>query len=311
LAGELAKRGLQNRNGNPFYTKSVETILGNVAYIGTLRFRKVFVENAHPPIISKEVFEAALAARHARNPERLPGRQQSSPMLFSGLLFCGECGQKLTFERAFKPTKAYTYYSCSSFKTKRVSCSARLRLDADKLDRFLLDQIAERILNDSNIKQIILGLMKLRAELLNQTRSKTMKLRSEINGLQKKIDNLVEAVAEGILPKDIVQAKLQKLREDKERLDLELLHGEVIAFPKLNVSAQFIEKFRSLCKEMFLRGDIKKRQTFLKSFIKKIDLTRDTCKVHYDLAHLLVAHEDGSRLRDGMVELNGIEPSAS
>ncbi len=62
---------------------------------------------------------------------------------------------------------------------------------------------------------------------------------------------------------------------------------------------------------MFLGGDVKKRQTFLRAFIKKIDLTRDTCKVHYDLAHLLVAHGDSSTLRDEMVELNGIEPSAS
>ncbi len=184
----------------------------------------------------------------------------------------------------------------------------RLRLDADKLDHFLLDQIAERILSDSNIKTIILGLMKLRAELLNQNRSKTMKLRSEINGLQKKIDNLVEAVADGTLPKDLVQGKLQKLREEKERLDLELVHGEVIAFPKINVSSQFIEKFRSICKEMFLSGDVKKRQTFLRAFIKKIDLTRDTCKVHYDLAHLLVAHEDGSTLRDRLVVPRGFEP---
>ena len=309
LAGELAKRGLRNRNGNPFCTKSVETILGNVAYMGTLRFRGILVDNAHPQIISKEIFEAVQAARQARNPERIPGRQQSSPMLFSGLLFCGECGQKLTCERAFKPTKAYTYYSCSSFKTKRVSCSVRLRFDADKLDHFLLDQITDRILNDSNVKQIILGLMKLRAELLNQTRSKTMKIRSEINGLQKKIDNLVEAVADGTLPKDLVQGKLQRLREDKERLDQELVHGEVIAFPKINVSPQFIEKFKMICKEIFLSGDIKRRQTFLKSFIKKIDLTKNTCKVHYDLARLLAAQEDGSRLREGLVELTGFEPA--
>ena len=311
LAEEITRRGLHNRNGNAFCTKSVETILGNVAYRGTLRFRGIFVEDAHPRIISKETFEAVRAARQARNPERVPGRQQSSPMLFSGLLYCGECGQKLTFERAFKPAKTYTYYSCSSFKTKRVSCSERLRFDADKLDHFLLDRITERILNDSNIKQILLGLMKLRAELLNQTRSKTMKTRFEITGVQKKIDNLVEAVAEGILPKEIVQGKLQKLREDKERLDLELAHGEVIAFPKINVSAQFIEKFRSICKEIFVAGDVKKRQTFLKSFIKKIDLTRDTCKVHYDLAHLLTSQQDSSTLRVGLVELNGIEPSAS
>jgi len=116
-------------------------------------------------------------------------------------------------------------------------------------------------------------------------------------------------VVDGTLPKDLVQGRLQKLREDKERLELELVQGDVIAFPKINVSAQFIENFRSVCKEIFLAGDVKKRQPFVKSFIKKIDLTKDTCKVHYDLACLLVAHEDSSTLREGLVSRAGIEPA--
>ncbi len=63
-----------------------------------------------------------------------------------------------------------------------------------------------------------------------------------------------------------------------------------------------------MCKEMFLRGDVKKCQTFLKSFIKKIDLTRDTCKVRYDLARLLTSQQDGSTLRVGLVVPTGVEP---
>ena len=53
-----------------------------------------------------------------------------------------------------------------------------------------------------------------------------------------------------------------------------------------------------------------KRQTFIKNFIKKIDLTRTSRKVTYDLAHLLVVHEDGSTLKDNMVEAAGIEPAS-
>ena len=62
-----------------------------------------------------------------------------------------------------------------------------------------------------------------------------------------------------------------------------------------------------------MQGDVPERghkQTadFPKEFHQKMDLTGDACKVHYDLAHLLVAHEDGSRLRDGMVVPTGVEP---
>jgi hypothetical protein len=42
-----------------------------------------------------------------------------------------------------------------------------------------------------------------------------LKLQPEIKGGHTKIDNLVNAVAEGILPREIVKDKLEKLREDK------------------------------------------------------------------------------------------------
>ncbi len=147
--------------------------------------------------------------------------------------------------------------------------------------------------------------------MLNQSRSKSLKLRSEISGLQKKIDNLVLAVEDGTLPKDVIQSRIQKLKADKERLELDLVQGEVVAFPRINLSKDSIESFRGACKEILMTGDVKKRQAFLKTLIKKIDLTKTTCEIHYDLARLVVTHQASSTLKDNLVELNGIEPSAS
>lgn len=132
-----------------------------------------------------------------------------------------------------------------------------------------------------------------------------------LTGIRKRINNLVEAVADGTLPEELVQEKLQKMNGDKERLENELLQGKVIAYPKINLSKNSIQNFRQICKEIFLMGDIRKRQTFLRSFVKKIDLTSDSCKVHYDLARLVLTHQNGSSLKEGLVELGGIEPPAS
>jgi site-specific DNA recombinase len=311
LADQLAERRMLNRSGHPFSKKALEKMLGNSVYLGTLRFRNIKIDNVHPAIISEELFEEVQRVRRERNPEKVPGRSSSSPLLFSSLLFCGGCGQRLTFERAFKPSKAYTYYSCSSFKNRRAPCQERLRFDVGKLDNFLLDKILHRILDDTNVEKIIEGLMKLRSDLLNQTRSSTLKLQFELNGVQKRINNLIEAVADGTLPRELVRDKLQKLTGDKERLESDLIQGKIFALPKINRTRQSIQNFRGICKDVLLRGEQRKRQTFLKSFIKKIDLTKMTCKVYYDLGRLLVAHQDSSSLKDGLVELRGIEPLAS
>jgi hypothetical protein len=88
-----------------------------------------------------------------------------------------------------------------------------------------------------------------------------------------------------------------------------MIQGKALDLPKINITQESIQNFRGVCKEVLLKGDQRKRQTFIKSFIKKIDLTKMNCKVYYDLARLLVAHQDGSSLRDSLVEAAGIEPA--
>ena len=281
--------------------------------MGTLRFRNISLDNVHPAIVSKSVFEEVQKIRKERSPEKIPGRSVASSMLFSSLLFCGSCGRKLTFERTFKPSRTYTYYSCSSFKNRQSDCSERLRFDAGKLDNFLVENIADRILNDGNVERIMRGLIKMRDEALNQGRSRILKIRAELHGVQKRINNLIEAVADGTLSRELVKEKMQKLIEDKEALESELVRRDVSDLPKLSFSREAIQEFRGFCKDVLIQGELRKRQTFLKSFVRKIDLTKTDCKVQYDLAHLIVARQAraSSTLRDGLVELRGIEPLAS
>jgi hypothetical protein len=62
---------------------------------------------------------------------------------------------------------------------------------------------------------------------------------------------------------------------------------------------------------MIMDGDPIKARTFLKKFVERITLTRNACKVAYNLAGVVPTNEDSSSLKEGLVELNGIEPSAS
>jgi DNA invertase Pin-like site-specific DNA recombinase len=61
--------------------------------------QQYYIENSHPAIISKEVFELAQAEFARRTSMRSHGKtgkgRYSSMYAFSGFLFCGECGAKL------------------------------------------------------------------------------------------------------------------------------------------------------------------------------------------------------------------------
>ena len=90
-----------------------------------------------------------------------------------------------------------------------------------------------------------------------------------------------------------------------------MTRGQIIPFPKLNLSDSSVERSKDVCREMIMDGDPIRARAFLKKFIEKTTLTKNACKVAYNLAGVVPTNEDCSSLKDGMVELNGIEPSAS
>jgi hypothetical protein len=80
-----------------------------------------------------------------------------------------------------------------------------------------------------------------------------------------------------------------------------MTRGQIIPFPRLNLSDSFVERFKGICREMILDGDPIKARTFLKKFIEKITLTRNACNVAYNLAGVVPTNEDCSSLREGLV----------
>jgi site-specific DNA recombinase len=53
VANELTRRGYRSRSGRLWSAKTVTDILRNPAYLGTVTFRSVRAEDAHPPIIDR------------------------------------------------------------------------------------------------------------------------------------------------------------------------------------------------------------------------------------------------------------------
>lgn len=96
-------------------TSAVAAILENVAYIGitesfkstrlgfkskkripTAKDRRAYIENAHAPIIDRDIWEKVQIIRENK---RRPNKSGITSM-FSGLLYCADCGAKLSLANA-------------------------------------------------------------------------------------------------------------------------------------------------------------------------------------------------------------------
>lgn len=131
VASKLNAEFVKTKRGGKWTAKTINDILHNPFYIGTLRYnyktggtrRKknenewVVVEDNHPPIITKDQFNKVnemLAANYRGNGEFQ--RENTNIHIFSKILYCGKCGASFNSgldaarKDGYRPSR-YTCYS--------------------------------------------------------------------------------------------------------------------------------------------------------------------------------------------------------
>lgn len=100
---------------------------------------KIFPDT-HPAIIDKETFDRVQELRkHKRRPTRT-GKQG----LFSGLVYCADCGAKLYYCTSTSYSENQDHYVCSNYKSNTGSCSIHFIRQA-ALSGLVLDHLKQTI----------------------------------------------------------------------------------------------------------------------------------------------------------------------
>jgi DNA invertase Pin-like site-specific DNA recombinase len=144
--GRYLDRELPRKDGQTWRAGTVQAILDSPLYLGrlerTVGGELMVVEEAHEPLVSRSVYEAA-NTRERKHPR--PGRREH-PALLAGIGRCGSCGGPLTrgSEKKKGPHRngaRYDYYVCSA------SCAERVRISARALDAHVKGELIERLQN--------------------------------------------------------------------------------------------------------------------------------------------------------------------
>ena len=92
--------------------------------------------NTQPAIIEEKIFERVQELRANKRRPTKTGRQG----LFSGLLYCADCGEKLYFCTTNSFTPKQEHYVCSNYKSNTGTCSAHF-IREETLKLFVLRRI--------------------------------------------------------------------------------------------------------------------------------------------------------------------------
>jgi len=165
IARIMMQKCYLNLDGNTEWTiDRVKGILKNERYTGNALCQKTytanylthktirnngekqqyFIENHHPPIISRQTFEA-VQNLFKNNQNSKPPKRNVYPL--SGRMICGECGA--TYHRYNSSGNAR--WACSRRKKSRNLCKAEIVTEAD-IEKALLKAFAERYdVSDKNL----------------------------------------------------------------------------------------------------------------------------------------------------------------
>ena len=93
--------------------------------------------NTQPAIIEEQVFARV---REPRENKRRPAKQAERQGLFSGLLYCADCGSKLHFATGKNMTPQQDCYRCSRYKSNTGDCTMHF-IREETLKLFVLQRI--------------------------------------------------------------------------------------------------------------------------------------------------------------------------
>ena len=157
------------------------------------------VSDAHEAIVERRDFDSVQKAL-SLDTRRSPG--DSAVQLFSGMVFCGECGASMVRKTVPSGKKKYVYYVCAAHKQDK-SCSPH-RMRDEALEQLVLDTVKQYIRDVVDLDDILAmtDTAPLRTAEAQKVQRQLDKKRSEHERLQKLLMSLYESLADGIIDRD-------------------------------------------------------------------------------------------------------------
>ena len=211
IGRQLNGQGLSSINGNPFTPQSVLNILANERYTGLYIWGPIRIPDGIPAIVSKSDFEEAQRMRKKTARHYETGFVD---YLLTGKAFCGHCGAAMVGDSGTSKTGVrYYYYTCQKRKSRK--CCPKKSIGRDALESAVIDFVLDYVLSDAQIEKTVSAIMKLQAEA--QKTSPLAALEAEYREVQKKIENINNAIAAGIWNSS-TSAMLNELENNAETL---------------------------------------------------------------------------------------------
>ena len=250
--------------GNTYNFKTTKKSYKSKKVIRNPEEKQAVFENTHVALIDQETWDLVQKARQSR---RRPTKMGDMGM-FSGMVYCADCGNKLHLCRTKSWDRSLDNYVCGTYKRKRGECSAHY-IRSTVLETLVLDNLRKviayvRDYEDDFVRQVTENKAAEQMQVLSASKRQLEQQARRIA----EIDNIIKRLYEDNLNGKLSDSRFSKMSADyeKEQQELESNHAEL----KKTVDA-FVEKALNI-----------------KSFLKCVRKYTEPCELTPDMLHELV-----------------------
>ena len=213
-------KGYRTAKGSVFNRNSFKSMFRNRRYIGVYTYKDIEIEDAVPPIIDKDLFEA-VGRRLSSNAEAPARGKAKVDYLLAGKLFCGHCGDSMNGESGTSKTGAvHHYYKC--YTKKRLHSCDKKAVRKEWIET-VVAQNAMALLTDDVIEELAdMAIAQTDRDLRENTRIPELSERKKET--ESGIANITKAIEKGIAS-DTLMNRLMELEKELKSLE-QLLRSE-------------------------------------------------------------------------------------
>ena len=227
------------------------------------------IPNMQEPIISEEQWLRVQELRKHRRRPTATGRTS----LFSGLVYCADCGAKMHFAAAKSLTRNQEHFRCSNYKSGRGECTVHYIRDV-VLEKIVFEAISSLADFVKCHESVFLYMLAKKTNAMRQKEHKRLELAVK-QGTKRiaEIDRLIEKVfeqnASGILSDERFSKMLQSYEKEQKALTQEVADSR----QTLEEAKQKATDLRLLLRTLREMTEINElTSTFVNSLIERIEV---------------------------------------
>lgn len=316
---ELDKDNVPTAQGVEFWSPAIiHNILTNEKYIGDALLQKTYVtdciskkvkknqgeramyyvENNHPAIISREMFDQVRNEMTRRSSKRKVLQKSGKTELgkYSGkyalteLLVCGECGspyKRVTWARNGKKRIVWRCVSRLEFGTQY--CHNSPTLDESKLHSAILASMNEFAAIRQEVCPDVLAMAEEAKQALSQAGAKLLELKKHMETVSREQSDLLDRLLENMGDAEL-NAKMKALTDEKESLKAQILDARQMEVSLEEQATRHQQMWDSIME--CSAGYTEFADEFVRQIIQKITVEdEETIRIHFRDSDMVIEQE--------------------